>query len=110
MFLYTMQAIRCQQTSKPPLSDSMRRKLCLQIADTFLRGAAVAQLEEASGKVASKKGALADAGSFSLPAFIMPDGAVPVPLAPTDLPRPRPVDAAKIASLAIPPLLEPPAA
>ena len=75
-----------------------------------LRGAAVAQMEEAAGKLASKKGALADAGSFSLPAFIMPDGAVPVPLAPTDLTRPRPADAAKIASLSIPPLLEPPAA
>jgi hypothetical protein len=72
--------------------------------------AAAAQLEEAAGNVAAAKGMMADTASFSLPAFILPSAAVhPGPSgAPEALSLGR--NAAKVASLALPPLLEPPAA
>jgi hypothetical protein len=72
--------------------------------------AAVAELEEAAGAVAAKQGTLADAGAFALPAFILPS-------APLGLERLSKMqapmlgrDAAKVASLAPRPLLEPPSA
>ncbi len=72
--------------------------------------AAAAQLEEAAGALATKQGTLADAGSFALPAFILPAPALALgpssgrqALAPGK-------DAAKVTSFAPPPLLEPPAA
>ena len=72
--------------------------------------AAVAQLEDTAGSVLSKRGALADAGAFSLPAFIIPDTSAEVRFSGTELQPLRPADVAKLASLSIAPLLEPPSA
>lgn len=72
--------------------------------------AAAAQLEEAAGALAAKKGTLADAGSFALPAFILPLASLalqPLSTKPT-LGHGR--DAAKVRGLTPRPLLEPPAA
>ena len=72
--------------------------------------AAVAQLEEAAGSVASKQGRLVDAGAFSLPAVILPSSSLAL-ASPADLrAHLRPVNAAKMTGRSIRPLLEPPAA
>lgn len=72
--------------------------------------AAAAQLEEAAGALTAKKGTLADAGSFALPAFVLPSSSLaPVLAAARQAPAPA-GDAVKIARWPIPPLLEPPAA
>jgi Na+-transporting NADH:ubiquinone oxidoreductase subunit NqrC len=72
--------------------------------------AAAAELEEAAGALAAKQGTLADAGAFALPAFILPSASPGFErfskLQPPTLGR----DAAKVASLAPRPLLEPPSA
>ena len=72
--------------------------------------AAAAELEEAAGAVASKQGALADAGAFALPAFVLPSSSLALDrlagkqaLAPSK-------DAARVTGLSPPPLLEPPSA
>ena len=87
--------------------DAQQHQAALVHADEQV--AAVAQLEEAAGAVAAKQGTLADAGSFALPAFILPFS----PLALENLPGRQALalgrDAAKVASLAPRPLLEPPA-
>lgn len=72
--------------------------------------AAIAQMEDTAGSVASKQGALADSGSSSLPVFLMP-GSSAILTAATRGPVPAlPKDEAKLAGRSVAPLLEPPAA
>jgi hypothetical protein len=72
--------------------------------------AAGAHLEDTAGAAVSKKGALADAGAFSIHAFILPDASTTPRLTDRPLALPRAPDAAKIPRASGPPLLEPPAA
>ena len=74
------------------------------------QAAAAAQLEEAAGAHAAKKTTLADAGSFALPAFILPFASLALEHLPGTQALTLGRDAAKVTSLARPPLLEPPAA
>lgn len=72
--------------------------------------AAKAHLEEAAGALAAKKGFLADAGAFALPAFILPPSSLHLQ---PELEEPALKigrDRAKVRGLAPPPLLRPPAA
>lgn len=72
--------------------------------------AADAHLEDAAGAAVAKKGALADAGAFSLHAFILPDISA-APFTPvSQIALPRAPDASKVPRASGPPLLEPPAA
>jgi hypothetical protein len=72
--------------------------------------AAAAELEEAAGALAERKGTLADAGSFALAAFILPDASFALERLPARQAATPGTDAAKVTSLSPPPLLEPPAA
>ena len=72
--------------------------------------AAGAHLEEAAGAAVSKKGAMADAGAFSISAFLLPDLLATSHLKVSQLALPRARNAAKVPRASGPPLLEPPAA
>jgi hypothetical protein len=88
--------------------DAQQHELALGSGDQQL--AAAAELEEAAGAVAARKGTLADAGAFGLAAFILPASSLPLDRLSG---RQAPVlgeNSAKIAGLAPQPLLEPPAA
>jgi hypothetical protein len=88
--------------------DAQQHQAALHDGDAQV--AAVAQLEEAAGVVASKQGTLADAGAFALPAFILPAILPGLERRPVRLVSPLGQNAAKVASLAPRPLLEPPSA
>ena len=80
------------------------------LASVDQRVAAAAELEEAAGALADRKGTLADTGSFALGAFILPDASLFLEhLTARQATRPG-RDAARVRSFAPPPLLEPPAA
>lgn len=72
--------------------------------------AAEAVVEEAAAAAASKEGALADAGGLQLGGYVLPsDPALPTPASLAAV-HGRAADAAKRASRAVSPLLEPPLA
>lgn len=71
--------------------------------------AAQAHLEEAAGDLAAKKGTVADAGSFALPAFILPLNTPDLQPWPQDQALKHGGDASRVTGLAPPPLLRPPA-
>jgi hypothetical protein len=73
------------------------------------RVAAVAQLEDAAGALAAKKGAPVDASSFALSAFILPPSSLTLDHVAAKQPPTLGRDAAMMRGLAPQPLLEPPA-
>jgi len=82
----------------------------LALASDDQRIAATAELEEAAGALAAKKGALADAGAFGLAAFILPASALALEPLSGRAPPALDENSAKVAGLTPQPLLEPPAA
>jgi hypothetical protein len=88
--------------------DAQQHQAALDGADEQV--AAAAQLEEAAGAQAAKQSTLADAGSFSLPAFILPFSSLALEHLPGRQALALGRDAAKVTGLAPRPLLEPPAA
>jgi Na+-transporting NADH:ubiquinone oxidoreductase subunit NqrC len=88
--------------------DAQQHQAALHDGDAQV--AAAAQLEEAAGAVAAKQGTLVDAGAFALPAFILPSTFPGIERMSARQAPALGQDAAKVASLAPRPLLEPPAA
>lgn len=88
--------------------DAQQHEAALAGSDKLV--AAAAQLEEAAGALAAKKGTMADAGSFALPAFILPASSLPVEGYSGKQALSPGKNAAKVTSFGPPPLLEPPAA
>lgn len=80
------------------------------LASVDWQTAADAHLEEAAGTAVSKQGALADAGAFSIPAFILPEASALSSLEVSQLALSRAPDASRVPRASGPPLLEPPAA
>jgi hypothetical protein len=79
-----------------------------QSADAFVAAAAIA--EESAAAVAGEKAVVADAAAVQLAAFLMPlEPLLPGPRKSGPLPM-RAADAAKLASIAVGPLLDPPLA
>lgn len=72
--------------------------------------AAAAQLEEAAGAFKAKQATSIDAGSFALPAFVLPSSSIALDRSTEEQALTLAGDAPRVPSLAIAPLLEPPAA
>jgi uncharacterized protein with PIN domain len=88
--------------------DAQQHEVALGSGDRQV--AAAAELEEAADALADRKGTLADAGSFALAAFILPDASLAFEHVTAKQANSAGKDAPNVRSSAPPPLLEPPAA